>query len=136
VLTGSFLCAKAVAERLIELKRPGSIVLVASTSGHRGRPDAFAYCTAKGGALNMARAMAQDLAPYNIRVNSATPTRTGPKHSTWDEIPLDVWVNRKTSPTRSRSWCPTMPRSSPAKICAWTAARSRRGARQRRTLRY
>ena len=36
----------------------------------------------------MVRAMAQDLAPYNIRVNSATPTRTGPKHSTWDEIPL------------------------------------------------
>jgi NAD(P)-dependent dehydrogenase (short-subunit alcohol dehydrogenase family) len=88
VLTGSYLCAKAVAERLIELKRPGAFVLVASTSGHRGRPDAFAYCTAKGGALNMARAMAQDLAQYNIRVNSATPTRTGPKHSTWDEIPL------------------------------------------------
>jgi NAD(P)-dependent dehydrogenase (short-subunit alcohol dehydrogenase family) len=88
VLTGSYLCAKAVAERLVELKRPGSIVLVASTSGHRGRPDALAYCTAKGGTLNMVRAMAQDLAPYNIRVNSATPTRTGPKHSTWDEIPL------------------------------------------------
>jgi NAD(P)-dependent dehydrogenase (short-subunit alcohol dehydrogenase family) len=88
VLTGSYLCSKAVAERLIELKRPGSIVLVASTSGHRGRPDAFAYCTAKGGTLNMVRAMAQDLAPYNIRVNSATPTRTGPKHAKWEEIPL------------------------------------------------
>jgi NAD(P)-dependent dehydrogenase (short-subunit alcohol dehydrogenase family) len=88
VLTGSFLCSKAVAERLIELKRPGAIVLVASTSGHRGRPDALAYCSAKGGTLNMVRAMATDLAPYSIRVNSATPTKTGPKHAGWAEIPL------------------------------------------------
>ncbi|MGA2392273.1 MAG: SDR family oxidoreductase [Candidatus Lustribacter sp.] len=88
VLTGSFLCAKAVAERLVELKRPGSIVLVASTSGHRGRPDALAYCTAKGGVLNMVRALALDLAHHHIRVNSATPTKTGPRHRSWDEIPL------------------------------------------------
>lgn len=88
VLTGSFLCAKAVAQRLVELKRPGAIVLVASTSGHRGRPDALAYCAAKGGTLNMVRAMATDLAPYGIRVNSASPTKTGPKHARWNEIPL------------------------------------------------
>lgn len=88
VLTGSFLCSKAVAQRLVELHKPGAIVLVASTSGHRGRPDALAYCSAKGGTLNMVRAMATDLAPYKIRVNSATPTKTGPKHPNWDEIPL------------------------------------------------
>jgi NAD(P)-dependent dehydrogenase (short-subunit alcohol dehydrogenase family) len=88
VLTGSFLCSKAVAQRLVELNQPGSIVLVASTSGHRGRPDALAYCAAKGGTLNMVRAMATDLAPYKIRVNSATPTKTGPKHRSWDEIPM------------------------------------------------
>lgn len=88
VLTGSFLCAKAVAQRLVELERPGAIVLVASTSGHRGRPDALAYCTAKGGTLNMVRALAMDLARYRIRVNSATPTKTGPRHRSWDEIPL------------------------------------------------
>ena len=88
VLTGSFLCSKAVAARLVELKKPGAIVLVASTSGHRGRPDALAYCSAKGGTLNMVRAMATDLAPHRIRVNSATPTKTGPKHEGWGEIPL------------------------------------------------
>lgn len=88
VLTGSFLCSKAVAARLVELNKPGAIVLVASTSGHRGRPDALAYCSAKGGTLNMVRAMATDLAPYKIRVNSATPTKTGPKHEGWGEIPL------------------------------------------------
>jgi len=88
VLTGSFLCSKAVAQRLVELKRPGSIVLVASTSGHLGRPEALAYCAAKGGTLNMVRAMSTDLAPYGIRVNSASPTKTGPRHASWAEIPL------------------------------------------------
>lgn len=88
VLTASFLNAKAVAERLIEQKKPGAFVFTGSTSGHRGRAGALAYSAAKGGLLNMVRAMACDLAPYKIRVNSASPTRTGAHHPPPNEIPL------------------------------------------------
>ena len=76
-LTGPFLTAQAVARRLVEQGSKGAIVNVGSTSGHRGRRNAIAYCSAKGGVLNMTRAMAVELAPHGIRVNSVSPTKTG-----------------------------------------------------------
>jgi NAD(P)-dependent dehydrogenase (short-subunit alcohol dehydrogenase family) len=76
-LTGPFLTAQAVARRLVADGKPGAIVNLGSTSGHRGRRNAIAYCSAKGGVLNMTRAMAIDLAPHGIRVNSVSPTKTG-----------------------------------------------------------
>lgn len=95
ILTGAFVCSQAVARRLIAHHEPGTIVNIASSSGHRGRPDAIAYCTAKGGVLNMTRAMAVDLAPHHIRVCSISPTRTGTGtlitgtvHRAPNEIPL------------------------------------------------
>jgi NAD(P)-dependent dehydrogenase (short-subunit alcohol dehydrogenase family) len=96
-LTGSFLMAREVARRLVNLGRGGSIVNIASTSGHRGRAGALAYCSAKGGVLNMTRAMAMDLVPYGIRVNSVSPTKTGvsvgalesPTERFYAEIPMD-----------------------------------------------
>ena len=77
ILTGTFLTSRAVAEVMVRQGRGGSIVNIASTSGHRGRANAVAYCSAKGGILNMTRAMAMDLAPHRIRVNSVSPTKTG-----------------------------------------------------------
>lgn len=77
ILQGMFLVTHAVVSRLVEAKKPGSIVNIGSTSGHRGRKNAIAYCTAKGGVLNFTRALAIELAPYGIRVNSVSPTKTG-----------------------------------------------------------
>lgn len=76
-LTGPFLCSKYAAQVMVDRGRKGRIVNIASTSGHRGRKDVIAYCASKGGILNLTRAMAMDLAPYGIRVNSVSPTRTG-----------------------------------------------------------
>ena len=77
IMTGTFLVSRAVARKMVEQGRGGAIVNICSTSGHRGRAGALAYATAKGGILNMTRAMAMDLAPHHIRVNSVTPTKTG-----------------------------------------------------------
>lgn len=95
-LTGTFLCSQAVAQALVAAKKTGAIVNIASTSGHRGRTNAIAYCSSKGGVLNLTRAMAVDLAPHGIRVNSVSPTKTGLSVGalestgirTFDEIPL------------------------------------------------
>ncbi len=76
-LTGTFLCSKYVAQAMVAQKKKGRIVNIVSTSGHRGRKNVIAYCATKGGVLNFTRAMAMDLAPYGIRVNSVSPTRTG-----------------------------------------------------------
>lgn len=79
ILGGTFLFTKHVAEIMIAQKRVGcSIVHLVSTEGHQGNPSNIAYCTAKSGLLNMARANAVELAPYGIRVNSLTPTSTDP----------------------------------------------------------
>ncbi len=96
ILTGTFLCSRSAAEVMVRQGRGGAIVNIASTSGHRGRANALAYCTAKGGILNMTRAMAIDLAPYRVRVNSVSPTKTGvsvgglerEEERKFDEIPL------------------------------------------------
>jgi NAD(P)-dependent dehydrogenase (short-subunit alcohol dehydrogenase family) len=77
VLKGMFVVTKTVVARLVETGRKGVIVNIASTSGHRGRKNAIAYCTSKGGVLNFTRALAAELAPNGIRVCSVSPTKTG-----------------------------------------------------------
>lgn len=51
----------------------GSIINMGSGWALRGGPDAVAYCAAKGGILNMTRAMAIDHGRHGIRVNCVCP---------------------------------------------------------------
>ena len=76
-LKSVFLCVKSVARVMVEQKRKGRIINIASTSGYVGRRDATAYTAAKGGVLNLTRSLAAQLAPHGIRVNSVTPNRIG-----------------------------------------------------------
>jgi NAD(P)-dependent dehydrogenase (short-subunit alcohol dehydrogenase family) len=75
-LTGTFLCTKHTARLMVEGKRRGSIIVIASTAAHQGQPGNIAYCTSKSGLLNFTRAAAMDLVKHGIRVNSLTPTAT------------------------------------------------------------
>jgi NAD(P)-dependent dehydrogenase (short-subunit alcohol dehydrogenase family) len=76
-LRGPYLVSKYVAAQMVKQGRGGRIVNFASTSGLLGRPDAIAYAAAKGGVVNLTRAMAVQLASYKIRVNCVTPNRSG-----------------------------------------------------------
>jgi NAD(P)-dependent dehydrogenase (short-subunit alcohol dehydrogenase family) len=76
-LTSQFLCSKYVAEQMIEQGDGGAIINIGSTSGFQGRGSAIAYAAAKGGVANLMRALAVQLAPYNIRVNSIVPNKIG-----------------------------------------------------------
>ncbi len=49
------------------------IVNVASIQGLRGWPNQLAYATAKGAIVNFTRALACELAPYDIMVNAIAP---------------------------------------------------------------
>ena len=51
----------------------GSIILIASQLGRVARPGRPWYCAAKGGLIQLAKAMALDHAGENIRVNSLSP---------------------------------------------------------------
>ena len=70
-------CTRHVARVMIDQKRNGKIINIASTSGHWGRKEATAYTTAKAGVLNLTRSIAVQLAPEGIRVNSVSPNRIG-----------------------------------------------------------
>ncbi len=76
-LKSPFLMARHVAPRMVEQGSGGKIVNIGSTSGYRGRGSAVAYSAAKGGVANLTRALAFQLAPHGIRVNSVSPNRTG-----------------------------------------------------------
>ena len=77
IVIGTFNSTRFVAEQMIRQARGGAIVNISSTSGHRGKSGAIAYQSAKAAVLNLTRACAVELAPFNIRVNSVTPTQTG-----------------------------------------------------------
>jgi 3alpha(or 20beta)-hydroxysteroid dehydrogenase len=69
---GPFLGMRAVAPAMRAAGR-GSIINVASTDGLHGRPGAIAYGASKWALRGMTKIAAQDLGPYNIRVNSVHP---------------------------------------------------------------
>jgi NAD(P)-dependent dehydrogenase (short-subunit alcohol dehydrogenase family) len=69
---GAFLVAQAAAARMVG--RGGAIVLVTSQMGHVGAPLRTVYCAAKHALEGLAKAMALELAPHGIRVNTVAPT--------------------------------------------------------------
>jgi NAD(P)-dependent dehydrogenase (short-subunit alcohol dehydrogenase family) len=72
-LTGMFLCARLAARRMS--RRGGAIVNTASVMGLSGGlyPN-VGYQTAKGGVVNMTRALALEWVEDRIRVNAVAPT--------------------------------------------------------------
>ncbi len=70
-LNTAFLLTKAVVP---SMKNGGSIINFASQAGRDGGgPGASAYATAKGAVMTLTRALAKELGPQNIRVNSLCP---------------------------------------------------------------
>ncbi len=72
-LTGVFLCTQRAARKMVEKGIKGCIVNISSTAGRIGLPNRAAYCTAKAGVINFARAAAADLGDKGIRVNCIAP---------------------------------------------------------------
>jgi NAD(P)-dependent dehydrogenase (short-subunit alcohol dehydrogenase family) len=70
----AFFMAQAIALRLIEAELPGSIINISSQMGHVGAARRTVYCASKHAMEGFTKAMAIELAPHNIRVNSLGPT--------------------------------------------------------------
>ena len=66
--------AQAAARRLVESERPGSIINVSSQMGHVGAARRSVYCASKHAMEGFTKAMAIELAPHRIRVNTLAPT--------------------------------------------------------------
>jgi NAD(P)-dependent dehydrogenase (short-subunit alcohol dehydrogenase family) len=70
----AFFVAQAVARRLVEAKRPGSIIHISSQMGHVGGARRTVYCASKHALEGLTKAMAIELGPHGIRVNTLGPT--------------------------------------------------------------
>ncbi len=70
----AYFVAQAVARKLVEAKQPGSIINMSSQMGHVGGPTRTVYCATKHAMEGFTKAMAIELAPYKIRVNTLAPT--------------------------------------------------------------
>jgi NAD(P)-dependent dehydrogenase (short-subunit alcohol dehydrogenase family) len=70
----AFFVAQAVARRMAEAEVKGSIIHISSQMGHVGGQRRTVYCMTKHGIEGLTKAMAIDLAPLGIRVNSIGPT--------------------------------------------------------------
>jgi NAD(P)-dependent dehydrogenase (short-subunit alcohol dehydrogenase family) len=70
----AFFAAQAVARGMIAAGIGGAIVHVSSQMGHVGGARRSVYCASKWAIEGLARAMAVDLAPHGIRVNTLCPT--------------------------------------------------------------
>jgi NAD(P)-dependent dehydrogenase (short-subunit alcohol dehydrogenase family) len=96
-LKSVFLCSQAVVRHLVANHLPGSIVNISSIAAHGALDCLVPYCASKGGMALTTKAMATELGPYGIRVNSLAPGT------------IDIKRNRDTDPNYPGDWVPYIP---------------------------
>ncbi len=75
-LTGAFFMCQQMGRHLVEAKRPGCIVNLASTFSFIATPNFTAYSVAKAGVAHLTKMLAIEWAGHNIRVNAIAPGST------------------------------------------------------------
>ena len=70
----AYLAAQGAARSMVQAGTGGVIVNMTSQMGHVGSPGRTVYCMTKHALEGLTKAMAVELAPHNIRVNSVAPT--------------------------------------------------------------
>ena len=71
-LIGVMNCSRAVVQHMID-RRCGKIVSIASDAGKVGEPQSTAYSAAKAGVIAFSKALAKELGPRGINVNTVSP---------------------------------------------------------------
>jgi NAD(P)-dependent dehydrogenase (short-subunit alcohol dehydrogenase family) len=72
-LKGTFLCSRAAARAMLRQQIRGRIINIGSDNSKIGQPKLAAYCASKFGLVGFAQALAMELAPAGITVNTICP---------------------------------------------------------------
>ena len=73
-LRGAYFLTQAIAKKLMSAKQPGSLINISSQMGLIGGQERAVYCASKHAVEGFTKAMAIELGPHNIRVNTICPT--------------------------------------------------------------
>lgn len=89
-----------VAPKMTE-RRAGSIIIVSSIGGLRGSPVIGAYCISKAADMQLARNLAVEYGPYNVRVNCIAPglIKTDFARALWEDADM-LKERMSTTPLR------------------------------------
>ena len=79
-------------------RKDGAIVIISSIGGLRGTPVIGAYAISKAADMQLARNLAQELSPHNIRVNCIAPglVKTDFAKALWDTPAAEVRSSQHT----------------------------------------
>lgn len=95
-LKSVYMLSQLAGKKMAENKG-GVIVNISSIASHGAMDCLVPYCASKGGMTLITKAMAVELAPYNIRVNAISSGT------------IDIERNRKTDPNYPDDWIPYIP---------------------------
>jgi NAD(P)-dependent dehydrogenase (short-subunit alcohol dehydrogenase family) len=70
----AFFVAREVARGMMRAGLPGSIIQMSSQMGHVGSTERSVYCASKHALEGMTKALAWELGPHGIRINTLCPT--------------------------------------------------------------
>lgn len=73
-MRAAYFVTQAVTRRMIGEKRSGSVINMSSQMGHVGAANRTLYCTSKWALEGFTKALAVELGPHGIRVNTICPT--------------------------------------------------------------
>ena len=82
----------------MKARRRGKIINICSIASDLGRPNIVAYAASKGGLKMLTRALAVELAPFNVQVNGISPGffRTEMNAPLIANAEFSDWVARRT----------------------------------------
>ena len=94
---GPFFVIRALVPSM-KARRRGKIINICSLASDIGRPNIVPYATSKGALRMLTRALAVELAPYNVQVNGITPGffRTEMNEALTADQQFSAWVERRT----------------------------------------
>ena len=93
----AYFLTAAVARRLIDAGRPGSLMNISSQMAHVGGIDRAVYCATKHAVEGFTKSMAIEWGPHGIRVNTVCPTfiRTPLTEQTFANPERVAWIKQK-----------------------------------------
>ncbi|MFK0274083.1 SDR family NAD(P)-dependent oxidoreductase [Ensifer sp. NPDC090286] len=94
---GAYFLTRAVAKRLIEARRPGSLINVSSQMAHVGGIDRAVYSATKHAIEGFTKSMAIEWGRHGIRVNTICPTfiKTPLAEQTFSNPDRVKWIEEK-----------------------------------------